>query len=83
MKGSTMAKRLEEKRPGDLPTHEEDPLLTTGEVARQINKSEQTIRNWIMDGLLKAIRTPGGLFNIRKSEVNKLLGASALDRKIE
>lgn len=69
-------------RNGAPPTHSDDPLITPEEVARRIGKTGPTVRQWIKDGLLKAIRQPSGLFMIRTSEVNKLLGASALQTTV-
>ena len=66
----------------DPPTHKEDPLLTTSEVARQLGKSPQTIGRWIADGLLKAVALPGGRLAIRKSIVNQFLGGSALQKEV-
>ena len=65
------------------PTHEDDPILTISEVGRQLGKSAQTIARWCKDGLLSAIRQPSGLFGVRKSEVNKFLGGSALEKRVE
>jgi len=70
---------MTKSRTKDPPTHAEDPILSLAEVGRQIGKSHQTIGRWVKDGLLAAIRTPNGLVGVRKSEVNKFLGSSALD----
>jgi len=64
------------------PTHKDDPLLSPTDVGRQLGKSPQTISRWIQDGLLKAIPLPGGRVAVRKSEVNKFLGGSALQRQL-
>lgn len=73
----------ERTRQTDPPTHEEDPLLNVSEVGRQLGKAPATILNWIRDGLLNAVRGPSGLWSVRKSEVNKFLGGSALDKRVE
>jgi excisionase family DNA binding protein len=65
------------------PTHEDDPILTISEVGRQLGKSPQTIARWCRDGLLAAVRLPSSLFGIRKSEVNKFLGGSAIEKRVE
>lgn len=70
---------MTKSRTKDSPTHAEDPILSLHEVARQIGKSPQTIGRWLKDGLLAYIRMPNGLRGVRKSEVNKFLGSSALD----
>ena len=66
----------------DPPTHEEDPILTLTEVARQLNKHPTTIKQWVIDGLLQAVQMPSGLYAVRKSEVNKFLGGSALQQQV-
>lgn len=65
----------------DPPTHEDDPLMTQSEVARALGKSPQTIGRWIADGLLAFTKLPSGLPVVRRSEVNKFLGGSALPQK--
>jgi excisionase family DNA binding protein len=60
-----------------------DPLLTPQEVADLCRKHVDTIRRWANDGLLKAVRMPTGLYMFRKSEVVKLLGASAFNITVE
>jgi predicted site-specific integrase-resolvase len=66
----------------DPPTHEEDPILNLTEVARQLGKHPTTIKQWCIDGLLIAIKLPSGLYGVRKSEVNKFLGGSALQQQV-
>jgi excisionase family DNA binding protein len=64
-------------------TAEGDRFLNLSEVARACSKSHTTIRRWIQDGLLTAVRMPSGLYAVRRSEVNKFLGASALNVHID
>jgi len=64
------------------PTHDEDPLLTISEVARQIGKHPSTISRWVSDGLLQAIRMPSGLPAVRKSDLNAFLGSSAIGKQV-
>ena len=76
------------KKKSDEPlTHEQDPILSCGEVGRQLGKNRTTIWRWCNDGLLKAIRMPGkpGQVGVRKSEVNKILKAAAFfdDKQVE
>ena len=66
----------------DPPTHEEDPVLCVTEVGRQLGKSHGTISQWCRDGLLVAVRMPGGRWGVRKSEVNRFLGGSALGGQV-
>lgn len=55
-----------------------DEIITMAEAARALNKSPQTVARWIQDGLLNAVRMPTGIFHLRKSELNKFLGGTAL-----
>jgi excisionase family DNA binding protein len=56
--------------------------LTTGEVATALNVTEQTIRNWIEQGRIEAVRD-GRRFLIAREEFDRFLGAEAAwaDRK--
>ena len=69
------------KKKTDEPlTHEEDPILKCGEVGRQIGVHRSTVHRWVMSGLLEGLRLPGKQnhhIGVRKSEVNKILRASA------
>ncbi len=65
------------KKKSDPLTHEEDPFLSCSEVGRQINVHRTTIWRWATTGLLEAVRMPGNRICVRKSEVNKILKASA------
>jgi hypothetical protein len=56
----------------------DDPVLTMSECARRASKSPQTIRRWIIDGLLKAVRHPSGIPGVRQSEFERFYGNSAL-----
>lgn len=66
----------------DQPTHQEDPLMSTGDVARALGKHPATVLRWIQDGLLPYVRIQGR-FSVRKSEVNKLLAGSAIQARVE
>jgi len=63
-------------------THEEDPILTPSEVARQIGKSPSTVGRWIREGTLAAHRNPKGQWGVRRSEMNKWLSGSNLDAQV-
>jgi len=54
-------------------THEEDPFLPLSEVGRQLGKHPETIRRWIMDGIMPFSRLPGGRFQVRQSTVDQYL----------
>ncbi len=71
------------KKKSEPLTHEEDPILTCGEVGRAIGKHRTTIWRWCNDGLITAIRMPNHHIGVRKSEVNKILAASALTTRVE
>lgn len=84
---ATTAALVEQLKGGEPPeiitqvepvSSEDDPLLTQSQVARMCGKSPQTIGRWIADGLLAFHRQPNGLLAIRKSAVDRFLGASCL-----
>lgn len=53
-------------------------LLTTGQAATLLGVSTETVRRWIEDGTLPAIRpNPVGRFRVWESEVQKRLAAIA------
>lgn len=64
----------------DPKPHKEDPIMSPNEVGRLVNKTGNTIRQWIKDGLLRAIKYPGraGQFGVRRSEALKLIRNSGL-----
>lgn len=53
-----------------------DILLTPGQVAEALNVGVDTVRRWAQDGKLSAVRTPGGHYRYRASEVEKLIAAA-------
>ncbi len=59
----------------------DDPFLTVPEVAAQLRYTEVTVRNWIRDGKLRAIRASNRGYRIRKSDleamINSVDGAAA------
>jgi excisionase family DNA binding protein len=52
-----------------------DELLTTGQVADLLNVHAQTVRRWIENGNLRAIRLPSGVWRVRRSDLDALLAA--------
>lgn len=48
-------------------------LLRPAEVARLLNVSQGTIRRWITNGHLVAIKTPGGQHRIDAESVQRLM----------
>lgn len=57
----------------------EDKLLTVDEVASYLGVRPETVRNWIRDKSITAVRLPKGVYRIRKSELDRLLSATNLD----
>lgn len=55
----------------DIPDR---PLFKTDEAARIIGVTRQTIYNWIQEGRLAFIRTPGGQYRIPRGEVLRVMG---------
>lgn len=53
-----------------------DELLTTGDAAKLLQASVQTVRRWEASGHLTAIRTPGNQRRFRRAEVEALLAPS-------
>jgi excisionase family DNA binding protein len=43
-----------------MTTHGEPRLLTTAEVADRLGVTAYTVRRWVADGHLPAVRLPGG-----------------------
>lgn len=48
-------------------------LLKPEDVARLLNVSSSTVRRWITEGHLPAIRTPGRRLRIREADALKLI----------
>lgn len=64
----------------DPPKHEEDPIITLAEVARQTGLSRSTISRWVQTGAFepdKILRKPNGLPAIRQSAINTFLAGTA------
>jgi excisionase family DNA binding protein len=58
---------------GDMP--DEDALLTVDQVAKQLQLHPETVRRWIREGRIKAVKIGGsdrGGFRIRESELARL-----------
>lgn len=53
------------------PLEQEDPLLTTGEVAKEFKVERATVRRWIDNGLIPSIRTLGGHRRVPESALEK------------
>ena len=49
-------------------------LLTTGEVAERLAVHPETVRRWVAQGKLSAVRLPSGVRRYRAADVDRLLG---------
>lgn len=72
-----MSKKQETKS-DELVSHFEDPLLTLTECGLLIGKSRNTIARWADEGLIRTFRDPSNLRRVRRSELVKFYGATAL-----
>jgi len=57
------------------PTHAEDPVLNLSVAGAQLGVSANTVKRWVLDGLLVGMNYPGGIIKIRQSTVYKVLEA--------
>lgn len=55
-----------------VSTHDDDPILTLTEAARQLGKSRPTVARWAEEGLIKTF-THGKLPHVRQSEIDRLI----------
>ncbi|MDQ2818484.1 MAG: helix-turn-helix domain-containing protein [Candidatus Eremiobacteraeota bacterium] len=58
--------------------------LTSGQVARLLDMTNAAVRRWAREGLVDAIKTPGGQYRFSREAVAKLLdgrGAVAYGRR--
>lgn len=53
-----------------MPT---DPMLTTGEAAKLLAVSDETLRRWTKEGLVRHVRMPSGRVRYRRSDVLAVL----------
>ena len=51
----------------------EKSWVTSGEVARALNMTDAAIRRWAREGLLEAIKTPGGQYRFRREALSDLM----------
>jgi excisionase family DNA binding protein len=47
--------------------------MTSGEVARALNMTDAAIRRWAREGLVEAIKTPGGQYRFRREALARLM----------
>jgi len=56
-------------------TTDDEPLLSSTEVAKRLGINTRTMSRWVQDGkLTPAYKTPGGKYRWRWSEVREQLG---------
>ena len=62
-----------------MPAPDDDQLLTVDQVARRLQLHPETIRRWIRDGRLRAIKlgTDRSGYRIRASELARVTGAAS------
>ena len=60
-----------------------DVLLTPREAAAAIGVSYATIKQWILNGKLKTMKTPGGHHRVPQSALKPLLKSSPTKTRIE
>ena len=51
----------------------EKDWMTSGEVARALNMTDAAIRRWAREGLIQAMKTPGGQYRIRRESLAQLM----------
>ena len=56
----------------------DDPLMSCREAGMLVNRSHTTIIRWINEGLLRCERDPSGSRRIRRSELVRFYGATAM-----
>ena len=50
---------------------EQEPFLTVAEIAHELRKTEVTVRTWIREGKLPAIRA-GRSYRVRRSDLDRM-----------
>lgn len=65
-----MAPRRRSARDSEKP---EKDWITSGEVARALDMTDAAIRRWAREGLIDAIKTPGGQYRFRREAVSALM----------
>lgn len=60
--------------PAEIRKHP-DPLLEVSIVASRMKVSAETVRSYIRDGYLHALRLPGRIYRIRESALKEFLAS--------
>ena len=50
-----------------------DPLLRTSEAATVLGISDETLRRWAADGLIRHVKLPSGQVRFRRSDLDEVL----------
>ena len=56
-----------------VPAKQPKEWMTSGEVARAFDMTDAAIRRWAREGLVEAIKTPGGQYRFRRESLARLL----------
>jgi excisionase family DNA binding protein len=56
-----------------MESKDDDRLLKIGEVAKMLNLSPQTIRDWVDKGWIDCVRLPSGHRRFRESEIKEII----------
>lgn len=64
---------MTDQRHGHDTPKAQDTLLEIGHVAIRLRKSSDTVRRYIRDGFLPAIKLPGGSYLVRESALHEFL----------
>lgn len=63
------------------PRDGDEVMLRTGEVARLFRVDPKTVNRWVRRGKLPAVRTPGGHYRFKASQIREVLRNSMADGK--
>lgn len=63
------------RRRSSIAHSNEKHWVTSGEVARALNMTDAAIRRWAREGLIEAIKTPGGQYRFRLEALSNLMKA--------
>jgi len=59
----------------------EKDWVTSGEVARALDMTDAAIRRWAREGLVEAIKTPGGQYRFRREAVSNLMKSRNMPKR--
>lgn len=67
------AQTVPEPPPADQRSQPDEHLLTSSEVAALFRVGQSSVNRWAVTGRISSLRTPGGRYRFRESEVRALL----------